>query len=96
MSKKNTTAKEPKQKIEFSILAPDAESVQVSGDFNNWDPGKDSLKKTPMGVWQKDLMLSPGTYEYKFIVDGQWIEEPKDKSCLNVFGTYNNLLQVSK
>ena len=66
------------------------------GDFNNWDPKKHLMKKDGNGVWNKAVILSPGSYEYKFLVDGQWKEDSQnDQTCLNCFGTYNNILNLT-
>ena len=35
----------------FNVWAPNAESISVVGDFNDWVIGKDSLSKLCSGVW---------------------------------------------
>ncbi|MBK9731019.1 MAG: glycogen-binding domain-containing protein [Chitinophagaceae bacterium] len=52
-----------------------AKSVILSGNFNAWNTQELSMTKTATG-WQIPYVLRPGTYEYKFIVDGQWITDP--------------------
>jgi 5'-AMP-activated protein kinase regulatory beta subunit len=53
------------------------------------------MKKNGHGKWQKIMMLPPGQYEYKFLVDGQWRTDPGNADkCPNRFGTYNNVLHV--
>ena len=53
------------------------------------------MKNSADGTWKIKLKLSPGKYEYKFVVDGTWVQ---DRSCsetvLNTFGTYNCILGV--
>lgn len=49
-----------------------ARSVFLAGSFNNWSPNGTAMKKTDSG-WIADVSLTPGKYEYKFIVDGNWI-----------------------
>jgi len=45
--------------------------------------------------WQKVMMLPPGQYEYKFLVDGQWRTDPNNpRQCTNCYGTNNNILHV--
>ncbi|MDT8378452.1 MAG: glycogen-binding domain-containing protein [Desulfotignum sp.] len=87
--------KKNRRKIVLSLHAPTAKSVFLAGDFNKWNPEKHGLKKGKAGVWEKTLMLTPSTYEYKFIVDGEWqIDPSNNRTCQNCFGTRNNLLTV--
>ncbi|MBY0309033.1 MAG: glycogen-binding domain-containing protein, partial [Phycisphaerales bacterium] len=72
------------------------------GTFNNWDPKATPMKRSEGGDWVYTLDLSPGRYEYKFVIDGQWCCEPGcDKRhdgcprCVpNELGTMNRLLEV--
>ncbi|NMB72457.1 MAG: hypothetical protein GYA22_09945 [Bacteroidales bacterium] len=52
-----------------------AHKVILSGSFNNWSTNELVMTKTATG-WELPYILAPGTYEYKFIVDGQWITDP--------------------
>ncbi len=75
-----------------------AESKQVilSGTFNNWDENALHMKRSGDG-WELQLMLLPGTYEYKFIVDGNWMEDPANpEKRVNQYDTYNSVLNVAK
>jgi hypothetical protein len=46
-------------------------------------------------TWTKSKMFSPGNIEYKFWVDGEWMEDPENsRACPNCFGTQNNAVQV--
>ena len=96
MAKIEPTKKIKRQKISFSFESSDAKEVILMGDFNNWNPKKHLMKQDRDGVWNKAVILPPGSYEYKFLVDGQWKEDPQnDKTCLNCFGTYNNILNLT-
>jgi hypothetical protein len=54
------------------------------------------MKRDKNGVWNKAVLLPPGNYQYKFLVDGQWREDPKNNhTCLNCFGSYNNILNLA-
>ncbi len=89
--------KKHRRKVAFSLHAPQAETVFLAGDFNQWRQEKHGLKKGRSGVWETTLMLVPDTYEYKFIVDGQWQMDPVNtRTCQNGFGTRNNLLTVEE
>ena len=49
------------------------------------------------GGWQLPYVLSAGVYEYKFIVDDQWILDPGNKLWEeNEFGTGNSVLWVGE
>ncbi|MBA3012505.1 MAG: glycogen-binding domain-containing protein [Proteobacteria bacterium] len=86
-----------RKKVEFLLYAPHASEVLLMGDFNNWKGEKHPMKKKSMGAWEKTLMLNPGNYEYKYIVDGHWQEDPANRPTrMNAFGTYNNLLTVAE
>ena len=85
-----------RKKVTFSINSTGAKEVILMGDFNNWNPKKHLMKQDGNGVWNKAVILPPGSYEYKFLVDGQWKEDPKnDQTRLNCFGSYNNILNLT-
>ena len=87
--------KPKRRRVAFSLDAPDSESVYLSGDFNMWNPRKHPLKRNKTGVWQKTLMLLPGRYEYRFVIDGRWSNDmQKLQTCMNCYGTLNNVLTV--
>jgi hypothetical protein len=52
-----------------------AQRVYVSGDFNKWGPNELAMKNVG-GIWMLPYTLAAGNYQYKFIVDGQWITDP--------------------
>jgi len=87
------TKKKPKlMKTEFSLAAPQAKSVFIAGNFNQWNLSAHPLKKDKNGVWKISLPLAPGRYEYRFLVDGQWQNDPNCSSFIeNPFGTLNCL-----
>lgn len=52
-----------------------ASLVRLAGSFNEWSPNALSMNKTDSG-WVANVVLAPGKYWYKFIVDGRWITDP--------------------
>jgi hypothetical protein len=73
---------------------PDASSVSVAGDFNNWSENAFEMKKVG-GVWILDVHLSSGKHKYKFLVDGKWILDPQNKLWEeNEYGTGNSIVWV--
>ncbi|HQO38229.1 MAG TPA: isoamylase early set domain-containing protein [Candidatus Omnitrophota bacterium] len=80
---------------QFQIFAPQAKKVSVAGSFNNWDPKKVTAKKDTKGNWAVSVSLKPGRYEYKFLIDGSWVNDPKcNNAVYNTFGTQNSVVEV--
>ncbi|AOW20584.1 hypothetical protein LPB138_07785 [Urechidicola croceus] len=71
-----------------------ADKVVLSGTFNRWDEQLFLMNKTIDG-WELTLKLRPDIYEYKFIVDGNWIEDPDNpKKKRNEFHGWNSVLDI--
>ncbi len=61
----------------FSVKAPGAHDVKLAGDFNGWVPDRNVLSlKEDGGVWKKFVFLAPGHYQYKYVIDDEWREDP--------------------
>lgn len=61
----------------FRYFNSDAKKVLLVGDFNNWSPTADPMKDlNGDGHWSLFYPLRPGTYQYKFVVDGRWLPDP--------------------
>jgi hypothetical protein len=72
-----------------------SKKVIVCGNFNHWDEQALEMKKTATG-WELRLTLKPGTYEYKFIADGEWMHDPANPNKKhNEHSTFNSLLYVT-
>ncbi len=96
MAKVKSKKKTKRKKVTFSVDLSGAKEVILMGDFNHWNSKKHLMQKDGNGVWNKAVILPPGNYEYKFLVDGQWKEDPQnDQACLNCFGSYNNILNLA-
>jgi len=62
--------------FQFVLVAPQANSVSLVGDFNDWDP-KRSPMRTANGIWATVVQLAPGRYRYAFLVNGaEWRADP--------------------
>ena len=80
---------------EFKLYAPAAKKVVLSGSFNKWDTKKLIAKKDTKGNWLVKVSLKPGRHEYKFIVDGSWINDPRCTACVaNSLGSHNCVVEV--
>jgi 1,4-alpha-glucan branching enzyme len=78
------------KKVQFQFLAPEAKKAYLVGDFNNWDISVNPMKKNKNGIWKTALSLMPGRYEYRFLVDGNWENDPACSCCVpNEFGSEN-------
>jgi len=76
-----------------------ASDVRIAGDFNGWVPDKNvrSLVQAEGAerVWTKILHLSPGTYHYRYVVDGEWREDPANpQAAPGPVGGRNSVLVV--
>ncbi|MDX1961030.1 MAG: carbohydrate-binding module 48 [Leptospiraceae bacterium] len=56
--------------VEFRIYKPNAGTVALIGDFNQWNPEHDYLKKDRDGIFVLRKKLKPGEYLYYYVVDG--------------------------
>ena len=73
---------------------PAAKAVFVAGDFNGWDPLADRMVKRN-GTFCKRIRLEPGEYQFKFVVDGEWMADPAaDAQVVNSFGSQNSVLHL--
>ena len=82
--------------VRLVVVHPGARTVQVAGDFNEWNPTRTPLEEVSNGAWTVTLSLEPGRYEYMFLVDGQqWIADPFAlEHNDDGFGSRNAVLEV--
>ncbi len=84
-----------RREIEFCVKAPAAQSVRLAADFTNWEAFSIQMTKYAGGVWHAAVPLDPGHYAYRFIVDGEWRNDPScAQSMANPFGTTNSVIHV--
>jgi 1,4-alpha-glucan branching enzyme len=84
-----------KVKQDFRFTSPGAMSVQLVGDFTHWRQSPINMKKGSDGVWKATTELPPGTYHYRFLVDGQWRDDPECTLRVpNPYGSENSVRQV--
>jgi len=89
--------KQTKEGVIFSYHDPIAQDVQLVGDFSNWEPVEDVMVQEKKNkIWKGVIPLSPGTYQYKFIVDGKWKIDPYNPGAVTSdLGVNNSLVTVS-
>ena len=95
--------------ILFQYDAPSARQVNLAGNFpdNEWlkngdrvdvmnDDGINGDKIADDGIWSIIKSLSPGRYEYKFVIDrNTWVEDPNALDRMDDgYGGVNSVLIV--
>ena len=81
-----------KKRVYFRLDAPKAGAVVVLGDFNGWK--QRVLRQDKKGQWATWTTLTPGRYEYRYQVDGEWSNDPEALVAPNEFGSENNVVVV--
>lgn len=92
---KTQNIKLTKKRVDFSLFAPDAAEVKLAGDFTDWQDSPAEMRKLKSGAWKKTVYLPLGAYHYRFVVDGEWTNDPD--SALrepNPFGDENDVCVV--
>ena len=83
-----------KRKV-FQLAAPSARAVYLAGDFNEWVPDGRLLNEGKNGIWKTTVTLAPGVYQYRFVVDGEWYDDPRcAEKTPNGLGEENCLIRV--
>jgi hypothetical protein len=84
--------------VVFSLPAETvAEQVALCGDFNDWAPEGISLARAADRSWQVTVPLAPGSYRYKYLLDGVTWENGSDADRYeeNAYGTLDSVIVVS-
>lgn len=84
-----------KDGVLFTYYSPKASQVHVVADFNNWKVGQLLMENVEgTGMWQRLVPLKKGKYEYKFFVDGQWLNDPDNPNkAANEYGE-NSTIEI--
>lgn len=95
--KKERVANSEKWSVTFEIpVEAAAHSAAVVGDFNDWDEAAGAMKQRKDGSWTRAVRLAPGTYSFRYFVDGMtWLNDPgADGWEPSGFGEDNSLVTV--
>jgi len=57
--------------VEFSFFRPEAKTVWLAGDFNDWKCEHPMTRRSD-GYWETTLELSAGVYKFRYCADGVW------------------------
>lgn len=72
--------------------------IYLAGNFNGWNPSNDEYLLSDEdgdGIYSISIQLEPGTYQYKFVIDGRWTKDPHAPgSHPDGFGGQNGKLEV--
>ena len=80
----------------FELEAGSAKEVLLAGDFTGWEKTPIKLRKGDRGTWRTTVLLAPGQYHYKFVVDGKWQDDPRAAIRRpNPYGTCNSIREIS-
>lgn len=84
------------------IWKPESKSspgeVLIAGSWTKWQTVEKLAKETNENgevYFRISLTLLAGTYEYKYIVDGDWTYDPKSPTTDDQHGSLNNLIKVA-
>jgi 1,4-alpha-glucan branching enzyme len=81
--------------VRFELDIPEARRVSVAGTFNDWKPRATRLAFIGGTKWFKEVLLAPGRYEYRFVVNGEWMDPPNAKVYVpNPYGGRNAVVEV--
>jgi DNA-binding NarL/FixJ family response regulator len=83
------------QPVAITLEAPDAQTVFVSGSFNQWQPQPLQRMPDKKGWWLLTLALAPGTYQYRFKVGDQWRISASTEQIANADGADNNVICIA-
>jgi 1,4-alpha-glucan branching enzyme len=81
-------------RVTFVLERPDAETVQIAGDFTEWQASK-AMRRSPEGPWRIAVELPSGReYSFRYLVNGvQWVNDPSaDKYVANPYGSENSVV----
>ncbi len=83
-----------RRRVRFHISADEGSKVSVAGTFNGWNPDKHVLKQKD-GTFALNILLEPGQYQYKFVVNGIWCVDPERSDwTANEYGSLNSVVTV--
>ena len=85
------------QLVRFVFVDSGAATVELVGDFNEWERGSTHLRRSGApGVWSVSVPLSPGRHEYAFIINGsRWVADPLALKSTDDFGTESSVIRVA-
>jgi len=79
----------------FSVFAPEAKDVYLVGEFNKWQLNESARMTQNNGTWSRKINLNSGKYRYRFVIDGNWIEDSSNPlKEVNPYGSVDSLIEI--
>jgi len=78
------SAKNMVKPINFYFSMPEAKSVHLMGDFNNWSPTSLPMQRQVDGWWTVQVPLAHGHHHYLFLVDGTPMLDPHSTGTVQI------------
>ncbi|MEP1033461.1 alpha-amylase family glycosyl hydrolase [Ekhidna sp.] len=73
----------------------DEQDVRIKGEFNAWNPNNTVLERKGNSYSGYEL-LSPGTYQYLFVVDGKEMRDRQNPDSIsNGMGGWNSVINIA-
>jgi chromosome partitioning protein len=81
--------------VVFRSFLPEAEEVELAGDFNDWMPHTSPMRRLSDGAFEARLRLPAGRYRYRLVIDGHWSHHADNpRSERNEYGDLNSVLEI--
>ncbi|MGR5149992.1 alpha/beta hydrolase-fold protein [Photobacterium alginatilyticum] len=81
----------------FSLTAPGAKAVYLAGEMSDWQDNVFEMQQGENSNWSLTLYLPQGAWQYKFVVDGQWIYDKNNpKTTDDGFDGLNSVIVLGK
>jgi hypothetical protein len=92
---RSTVEKPAKRSVVLVVRDPGPGDVRVTGDFTGWSPTGVLLRREPSGDCRTTLLLDPGVYQYRLLVNGVWTDHAQAaRRAANPYGGENCVLEV--
>jgi 5'-AMP-activated protein kinase regulatory beta subunit len=89
------TKKSKEKNIRFSYKGEPGKKVYLAGTFNDWDPRELEMIDAGSGDYSIALKIPAGSYEYKFIVNDDWVlDDDNEVTVCNGCGSLNNVIII--
>lgn len=81
-------------KVMLVWASTSAQNVQIKGSFDGWQRYR-QMQQQPDRSWGLPAYLTPGIYQYKYVVDGVWRYDPWAPVVRDEEGNFNNVIEVT-
>lgn len=83
--------------VVFRSHRPEANEIQIAGDFNDWMPHTTPMRRLPDGDFEARLKLPRGRYRYRLVVDGRWSHDLFNPEIeTNEYGELNSVVEIKQ